>query len=94
MTTDQKIRAACLAPAASGKWQQPTGDEIKTVLRQAGLTGGQAAKYLGLGTGGDRTVRRWTGGDASIPYAAWALLCYRAGHGAIWGDAVTNEGAR
>jgi len=82
--TDEGIRPECLATAASGQWEQPTGEEIKTKLRLAGLTGAQAAKYLGLGNGGDRTVRRWTGGEVSITYAAWALLCHRAGLGEIW----------
>ena len=43
-----------------------------------------AAKVLGLGAKGDRTVRRWIGEDSAIPYAAWALLCDFAGQGCIW----------
>ena len=77
-------RPWCLSPAES--WQQPTGDEIKEVLRLAGLTNAEAAKMLGLGSGGGRTVRRWTGEESEIPYAAWALLCHAAGLGAIWKD--------
>lgn len=50
----------------------------------AGFTGAEAARYLGLGDGGGRTVRRWTSGETSIPYAAWSLLCDAAGTGAIW----------
>lgn len=76
------IRASCLQPAAS--WEQPTGEEVREVLRLAGFTGSHAAKVLGLSSKGDRTVRRWVGGDSDIPYAAWALLCDFAGLGAIW----------
>lgn len=76
------IRSACLQAAA--QWAQPTGEEIREVLRLAGFTGGHAARALGLGLKGDRTVRRWIGGDSSIPYAAWALLCDFAGLGMIW----------
>lgn len=83
LMAELKIRLDCMQPAASG-WIQPTGDEIREVLRAAGFTGGQAAKMLGLGSGGDRTVRRWIGGDSAIPYAAWALLCDFAGLGCIW----------
>ena len=76
------IRLECLRPAES--WTQPTGEEVREVLRLAGLTGGAAAKRLGLGVKGDRTVRRWIGEDSRIPYAAWALLCDLAGLGQIW----------
>lgn len=65
-------------------WVQPTGDEIRSVLRMAGLTGALAANKLGLGKNGDRTVRRWIGEESAIPYAAWALLCNFAGFGCIW----------
>lgn len=78
------IRLECLRPAES--WSQPTGEEVREVLRLAELTGGVAAKRLGLGAKGDRTVRRWVGEDSHIPYAAWALLCNLAGLGQIWKD--------
>lgn len=85
------IRLECLRPADGG-WVQPTAEEVRELLRiiadRKGITkftGGQASKFLGLGPGGDRTIRRWTGGDTPIPYAAWALLCHEAGLGAIWG---------
>jgi hypothetical protein len=61
-----------IAPKTSGR------------LKAAGFTGGQAAKALGLGAKGDRTVRRWIGGDSAIPYAAWALLCDFGNLGQIW----------
>ncbi|WP_426107464.1 transcriptional regulator [Massilia sp. TSP1-1-2] len=80
--TEAIIRSGCLQPAVS--WEQPTGEEVREVLRLARLTGGQAARALGLGAKGDRTVRRWIGGDSCIPYAAWALLCNFAGLGTIW----------
>lgn len=78
------IRLECLKPAE--RWTQPTGEEVREALRFAGLTGGAAAKRLGLGAKGDRTVRRWIREDSHIPYAAWALLCDFAGLGEIWKD--------
>ncbi|MEX3547640.1 MAG: transcriptional regulator [Burkholderia sp.] len=81
--TEANIRLECLRPAHDG-WEQPTGEEVREVLRTAGFTGGHAARVLGLGAKGDRTVRRWIGGDSSIPYAAWALLCDFADLGQIW----------
>lgn len=76
------IRDTCLRPAES--WTQPTGDEIRQVLRIAGFTGVKAAAALGLGAKGDRTVRRWVSEESAIPYATWALLCAFAGLGPIW----------
>lgn len=76
------IRTACLCAATN--WARPTSDELRTVLGLAGLSGSGAAGFLGLGQGGSRTVRRWVGGEVPIPYAAWALLCHRAGLGLIW----------
>lgn len=76
------VRKECLVMAEL--WVQPTGDEIRNVLRMAGLTGASAANKLGLGKNGDRTVRRWIGEESAIPYAAWALLCNFAGFGCIW----------
>jgi hypothetical protein len=79
------IRHECLCPAE--RWTQPTGEEIREVLRLAGgLTGSKTAKTLGLGAKGDRTVRRWISEESPIPYAAWAILCDLAGFGPIWKD--------
>ncbi|MFJ3465341.1 transcriptional regulator [Achromobacter spanius] len=75
------IRPECLRPFADG-WQQPESGEVRAVLSMAGLTGGEAAKLLGISDG--RTIRRWTGGDSPIPFAAWAILCEVAGLGVIW----------
>lgn len=76
-----EIRRECLMPFADG-WQQPTPNEIRAVLKLAGLTGSEASKLLGVSDG--RTVRRWTGGDAPIPFSAWAILCDTASLGTIW----------
>ena len=83
--TKANVRQECLRPAMNG-WIRPTGQEVREVVRLAGLTGGGAARVLGLGAKGDRTVRRWIGEDSSIPYAAWAILCELAGQGIIWKD--------
>ena len=45
MTNDANIRLECLKPAE--RWAQPSGEEVREVLRLAGLTGGKAAKVLG-----------------------------------------------
>jgi len=77
------IRKACLQPASLA-WPQPSGEEVRELLRRAGFTGGQAARKLGLGERGDRTVRRWISEESAIPYACWALLADFAGFGPIW----------
>lgn len=85
-----QIRPETLRPAA--QWEAPTPDEIRELIRLTGLNGSEVAAVLGLtpqankSGRGSRTVRRWTGGDTPIPYAAWALLAHRAGFGLIWID--------
>lgn len=76
------IRLECLRSAE--RWAAPTGEEVREVLRLASFTGCKAAKALGLGPKGDRTIRRWVGEDTPIPFTAWALLCDYAGLGGIW----------
>jgi len=49
----------------------PTPDEIRGFLKANNLTGAGAARLLKINS---RTVRRWTGGDAEMPYSAWKLL--------------------
>lgn len=77
------IRPECFFPAKH--WQQPTPDEVREILKQIntpqGLKGSEAAILLGVG---GRQIRRWTGGDAPIPFAAWAILADMAGKKAIW----------
>lgn len=79
-----EIRPACFRPASD--WEQPTGDEVREILHRisppTGLSGSEAAKLLGIH--GGRQIRRWTGGDAPIPYAAWAILADMAGVPRIW----------
>lgn len=80
------IRPACLRPADQG-WEQPSGPEIREVIRRAGLTDSETARLLGLAVqtqGGPRQVRRWIAEEGNIPYSAWALLCHVAGFGIIW----------
>jgi hypothetical protein len=79
--TSTVIRSACLKPME--QWEKPTGNEIKEVMRLAGLTAREAAEELGFGPYGGRTIRRWRSEDSAIPYNAWARLCDLAGFGEI-----------
>lgn len=99
MNQANHIRPETLRPYVSD-WQAPTGDEIKAVLaliesRHGHFTGVDAANYIGIpgqhGRGkGSRTFRRWVA-EGGIPYAAWALLCYRAGLGIIWESSANTN---
>ena len=60
MTNDANIRLECLKPAE--RWAQPSGEEVREVLRLAGLTGGKAAKVLGLEKLLHRYPRELSGG--------------------------------
>ena len=66
----EKIRPETLRAFSDG-WEQPTKEEIRTLLKQNDLTGAKAAKIEGVNS---RTVRKWTGGERGIPYAAWRLI--------------------
>ena len=81
--TNLEVRRECLQPAIY--YAEPTGAEIQETIRLAGFNGRMAADLSGalpiklvavFGAG--------VAGDASIPYSAWALLCYAAGFGHIW----------
>ena len=79
--TNAAIREECLRPFDKG-WEPPTGDEVRYVLKKAGLTGAAAARLTGIKD--SRTVRRWTGGETPILFSPWAILCEVAGLGQIW----------
>ena len=74
------IREDCLRRFKDG-WAVPTGDEVKAALSMAGWTGVELSRRVGVDP---RTVRRWTGDEKPIPYAAWCVLCVEAGLGEIW----------
>jgi transcriptional regulator with XRE-family HTH domain len=43
-----------------------TASDLRAARKALGLTGAELARVLRLGSGGDRTVRRWEAGDHSI----------------------------
>ncbi|HII1671959.1 TPA: transcriptional regulator [Salmonella enterica] len=65
----------------SESWTPPTTDEVRALLSLANLSGSKAGILVGVES---RTVRRWTGGNSSIPFACWAILVSYAGLGDIW----------
>lgn len=75
------IRSECFLSFGYG-WVCPTPEEIKSLMKDAGLTGSKAATLTGVKD--SRTVRRWVGGDTPIPFSAWAILVEYAGLGKIW----------
>ncbi len=62
-------------------WAQPTGNEVRELLKTAQLTGSKAAAIVGVNP---RTIRKWVGEEQRIPYTAWAVLAEVAGLGTIW----------
>lgn len=65
----------------SPSWTAPTPDDIRAVLKAGNLTGSAAANLVGVDS---RTIRKWTGGERAIPYAAFALLLSVVGCGELW----------
>ena len=70
------IRPETLARWDTGQFTTPTPDEIRALLSEQGWTGAQAGSIVGVDS---RTIRRWTGGERGMPYAAWRLLLIEAG---------------
>ena len=75
-----EIRAGCLR-VFSDEWLVPTGDEVKAAIGMTDWSGVELSRRLGIDP---RTIRRWTGDEKPIPYAAWCVLCVEAGLGIIW----------
>ncbi len=55
----------------------PSDSDIKDILSELNMTGQDCADMVGVAS--SRTVRRWTSGDAKIPYSAWRMLLLKAG---------------
>lgn len=72
----QEIRSQCRVPFSDIGYEPPTIEEIRAALSHGGLTGAAAGRVVGV-TG--RTIRKWTGGEREIPYAAWRLLLLEVG---------------
>ena len=73
------IRPDCLHVFSA--WQQPNPEEVQAVLKLAHLNAPECAKLIGVSPS---EVQNWLENKTSIPYAAWALLCHKAGFGIIW----------
>lgn len=65
------IRPETRLEYANPKYETPTPDEVRAVLKAGALTGSAAGDLVGVS---GRTVRKWTGGEQGISYAAWRLL--------------------
>lgn len=76
------LRPEWLLPAPQST--QPDGKGVEVLLTLSRLNLCTAALCLGLGGGGERTVRRWLKEETKIGYASWALLCDLAGFRTIW----------
>ena len=74
--TDGGCRRNCRLPFADPSYEPPEPDDIRAILREAGLTGSQVGRLVGVD---GRTVRKWTGGERRIPYSAWRLLLVECG---------------
>lgn len=93
----ETIRPETLVPFGDD-WAQPTGAEVREMLKRCELKGSEAAALVGVS--GGRTVRKWAAFDPvevekakqegrktnmqRIPFAAWAILAECAGFGCIW----------
>jgi hypothetical protein len=65
----------------SKDWTPPAPDDIRKILTAGGLSGSAAGALVGVD---GRTIRKWTGGDRAMPYAALVVLLSAVGCGEIW----------
>lgn len=72
----------------SSDWIAPGRDVVRQVLDACGLDRLGAKAFLGCS---GKDVNKWTTGEATIAYSCWALLCVRAGLGAIWEEEPKSE---
>ncbi len=70
------VRGETLLPYAA--WVPPNADEVRTVMRRAGVEPRELAELVGVSR---KEVNRWTTGNGEILFACWVLLCRRAGVG-------------
>ncbi len=73
---DQTIRPETLLEFSDPQYLDPSPTELRTLLSRANLTGAKAGYLVGVN---GRTIRKWTGGERAIPYAAWRLLLKETG---------------
>ncbi len=73
---DQTIRPETLLEFSDPQYLDPSPTELRTLLSRANLTGAKAGDLVGVN---GRTIRKWTGGERAIPYAAWRLLLKETG---------------
>lgn len=69
------FRPETLAKFGEG-WVPPSTEELREAKRKSAKTGAQLANMLGVD---GRTIRKWIGGERTIPYAAWRLWLYSIG---------------
>jgi DNA-binding transcriptional regulator YiaG len=70
-------------------YTQPSPEEIRALLKKYELTGSRAGQLVGVGS---RAVRRWTGGERPMPWAAWTLLRLLTGDTTVV-DVMTRIGS-
>lgn len=60
----------------SDDWRSPSPDEVRELLRLAGLSRAEAGRLVGVSPG---KIGKWIGGQGEVPYAVWRLLTVYAG---------------
>ena len=68
-----RLPRSVLLEYADPERTDPEPEHVREVLKRGLLTGARAAKLLGVS---GRTVRKWTGGDQRISFAAWQVLLH------------------
>lgn len=60
----------------SDAWRSPSSDEVRELVRLAGLSRAEAGRLVGVSPG---KIGKWIGGQGEVPYAVWRLLTVYVG---------------
>ena len=73
------VNPACFSAFQS--WQPPTAGELRYMLDKSGLGQTELSKIVGVDS---RTVRRWVGGEVTVSYLSWCVICSYCGIEELW----------
>lgn len=70
------------------RYNPPTPEEVRDLLKRLGLTGAEAGALVDVK---GRQIRRYTGGDAVMPYAVLYTLLHKTQQASISPDHWRSE---
>lgn len=70
----------------ASNWVMPTESQMIDFFDLNNFSNSWIGRLIGNSR---KNTSRWVTGEKTIPYAAWAIICYEAGIKEIWNDDIT-----